>query len=329
MIETIISGSAKQLWNNAKNVCKRKRLETRISAAEATDRTNGNTAAMDAIRAEAGGWQHARNEHPDDVVHCVDIVMEDLLPKNVLARVKRWLRRDCCKPVTMGIRTYFHAIAEINLEIIPFLPPYNVDPMTKALTSDEIIDIALFGTPKSWQKEMDRQGFDPVTKTPHELRVFMEQIEASEEFDSKLKADTSSNGKKPTKKSKNGASKNKKSSGGDKYCTKHGKCNHTTEECRSLKNGDSKPAYKTNGSYNKNKSWNKKADDSKKEASNELNALIAAQVNTAVQKQMASLKKRKPDNEAFALDSDALKDFNYANIDMSDLKIDTDDKISV
>ena len=27
------------------------------------------------------------------------------------------------------------------------------------------MDILLFGTPKSWQKEMDRQGYDPLENT--------------------------------------------------------------------------------------------------------------------------------------------------------------------
>jgi len=37
---------------------------------------------------------------------------------------------------------------------------------TQCLSDDEIVDILLFGTPKSWQQEMDRQGFDPLMKTP-------------------------------------------------------------------------------------------------------------------------------------------------------------------
>ena len=28
-----------------------------------------------------------------------------------------------------------------------------------------IIDILIYGIPKSWQREMDRQGFDPCTTT--------------------------------------------------------------------------------------------------------------------------------------------------------------------
>jgi len=51
------------------------------------------------------------------------------------------------------------------------------------LSEDEIIDILLFGAPKSWQREMDRQGFDPLAVAPAETAAFMERIEMSEDFD--------------------------------------------------------------------------------------------------------------------------------------------------
>ena len=39
------------------------------------------------------------------------------------------------------------------------LPPFRE---ANKLAPDELIDILLFATPKSWQKEMERQGFDPM-----------------------------------------------------------------------------------------------------------------------------------------------------------------------
>jgi len=51
------------------------------------------------------------------------------------------------------------------------------------LTPDEIIDILLFGAPKSWQCKMDCQGFDSLDKTVTEVVEFMERIEMSEDFD--------------------------------------------------------------------------------------------------------------------------------------------------
>ena len=81
------------------------------------------------------------------------------MPRKVLAKVKRNLRRDMRKPMDMKVRPYFQALMRINTEELPSLPPFGND---QFLTEDEVLDILLFGTPRSWQQEMDRQGFDPV-----------------------------------------------------------------------------------------------------------------------------------------------------------------------
>jgi len=81
----------------------------------------------------------------------------------------------------MNIKSYYMNIAHINSEEIPKLPPKFDE--TQSLAEDEIVDILVYGTPKSWQKELDRQGFDPLGHTPMEIVAFMERIKASEEFD--------------------------------------------------------------------------------------------------------------------------------------------------
>jgi len=47
--------------------------------------------------------------------------------------------------------------------------------------------IQLCGTPKSWQREMDCQGFDPLTRTQTQAVAFMEWVETSAEFDQNKK----------------------------------------------------------------------------------------------------------------------------------------------
>ena len=60
------------------------------------------------------------------------------------------------------------------------LPPFRAD---QVLSNDKLLDILLYGTPTSWQREMDSQGFDPLLHTFNEVVDFMEQIEASEDFE--------------------------------------------------------------------------------------------------------------------------------------------------
>ena len=80
----------------------------------------------------------------------------------------------------MKVCTYLQHILSINLEELPSLPPFNPN---QSLSNDEIIEILLYGTPKSCQKEMSRQEFDPMSTTVQELVNFMERIEEAEGFD--------------------------------------------------------------------------------------------------------------------------------------------------
>jgi len=75
-------------------------------------------------------------------------------PQQILQCVKCYLRHEARKPIDMGIKTYLMHIIRINMQEIPWLPPnFNV---AQHLSDDEVVDILLFGTPKSWQREMDR-----------------------------------------------------------------------------------------------------------------------------------------------------------------------------
>jgi len=105
-------------------------------------------------------------------------VVKNLLPNKTLQRVKR---REARKPIDMGVKQHTMHVYRINTEEIARCPP--AFDATQCLTPNEIIDVLLFGTPKSWQCEMDRQGFDPLASTVTQAVEFMERIEMSEDFD--------------------------------------------------------------------------------------------------------------------------------------------------
>ena len=79
----------------------------------------------------------------------------------------------------MKVRAYVQHIRRINNEELPNLPPFAPD---QGLTTEELLDIILFGTPKAWQREMDRQGMDPMLNSLANVLNFMENIEAAEAF---------------------------------------------------------------------------------------------------------------------------------------------------
>ena len=211
------------------------------------------------------------------------------------------------------------------------------------LLADEMSDILLYATPKSWSREMDRQGWDPVIHTPSEIVEFMERIESTEDFDAgRAQSKIQSKGKKS---SGNGKSKSSGGASGTKYCLIHGTGNHSSDDChklqaeaKRLKSGNQKPSG-NQGGYG-NKTWSKKANDDRKKNQQELNALVKKNVkkelNAIGKKKMKELnavsKKRKSslsDDDSLdlaVLENASLKDFNCT--DMDNLQIDDLDEKS-
>ena len=163
---------------------------------------------------------------------------------------------------------------------------------------------------------------------------FLEQIEAAEEFD------TSPHDKTVAKKKGSSVSFKKKEndnsgSRNKKHCDEHGwNYTHTTAECKVINGGGKKP--KTSGYQKKpygNKSWNRnKSDESTGSSKKELAAFIKKTIKAGVQKELnATNKKRSKDDSDDDLDLNAfeenIEDFNYKEMD--DLKIDSDDEVSV
>ena len=136
---------------------------------------------------------------------CLDMIAK-AMPKKVLARVKRHMRRDVRKPADMTIRDFYQHIVRMNELEISALPPCA---LLQKFNTDELIDNILWGIPKSWQREMDRQGFDPyaVNATTNVTDVtllidFCEQIEAAEahDVDKQTQVNKKKEGNSPNKK---------------------------------------------------------------------------------------------------------------------------------
>ena len=151
---------------------------------------------------------------------------------------------------------------------------------------------------------MERQGFDPMQNNATVVMEFMERCEATEDFDAaSQKPKAKSKKKTPTKNDE------------EKDETK-------VEKKYKYKNG--------NGKY-KNKTWNRKAEEGEKKAKNDLAAFIKKEISKGVKKSLEGQKSKK--RKAIESDSDDdlkafdPKDFNYE--DMANLKIDSDDEVSI
>ena len=236
------------------------------------------------------------------------------------------------KPKTMKVHPYFQHLLRHNMEYLPNLPPFKPK---QGLPTDELLDVPLCGTPKSWQKEMERQGLDPVEKSNNEVVDFMEQIEATEDFDHDAKpaakktnngkGNNGNNGKKPNN--------HKKAPNGDKCCLLHGKGGNSTDECCALQEQTKRLKTKKDGnsskkSYSKQsgiKTWSLKAKDEETSTKADLAAFVKKEVKKGAQ---LYAKKRKSDKSSDDdLNAFDLKDFDYDQMD--NLKIDSEDEFSV
>ena len=274
---------------------------------------------------------------PELMRAAVRTVVTGCTPQKILQRVKRYMRREMRKPPDMKIRQYLVNLNRMNNEEIPNLPPYTVG---QQLTDDELVDILLYAVPKSWIKEMDRQGFDAVAKTPGQVVDFLEQIETAEDFDGDKQKQVvnNSNNKNKSKQQKQG-SDSKSKGDGSKYCMLHGKGNHSSEECRNMQAQVKR--MKTNGGEakstggSKNKTWSRKSEDNKKVTKKELNALLTKAVKKAAQKEVNALtKKRKSDDSDSEEEMHAIErkvdDMDLNDFSVEDLKrVLDDDEISV
>ena len=339
LVSTMLTATPLSVFKHSLTSQRDARFQQRIDDELAPDQ-------KDAVRAQ--GVEHADNLQFAHIDLALKHVLTTLMPRKVLARVKRHLRRNCRKPNHMKIREYVQNLSRINNDEIPMLPPFG---NSQNLNADEILDIILFGTPKSWQREMDRQGFDPIENDIDQVVSFMENVETAEEFDTD-KGTQKNTGKKVDNKKKtskpngggsgasngNGNNHNK----GTKYCIVHGQCSHTTSECRTIQN-ESKKAKTGNGNgngggkqqgssdnnkKNGNKTWSRKAEEAKKEAQNDMAAFVQKEVAKSYMKMVKAHKKRKcDDSDDDSLAAFDIADFNYE--DMENLNIDDDDKTEV
>ncbi len=323
ILKELLRGTSLTQFETAIDSHARMNREATAIVAEETSAANGDD---DAAQAAAGlaVRQSALSTHYDNnsILAGYDAVVHHVAPSKVLTKIKRDLRRHTRKPRDMKVREFLIRLLHINREEIPYLPTYDGRAPTP-LQDDEVIDIIINAVPKSWMREMDRQGNDPDVMSPGAFVKALENIETAEE---NLPDDNAAKGNGKSKKlAKTG------NGGGQKYCALHGKGSHTTDECKSMQAQVKKMKssnYKSDGNKKPygNKTWTKKAEDSKYKSKKELNAMtkklkkLTKEVNS-----LTADKKRKADDsssdeaELHAIEQE-LNALDMNGFDIDDLK---------
>jgi hypothetical protein len=311
---TLMKDNALTLYNTKATELATQRREELAALQDAADANGGGNA----IRAEP--WQ----QHVT-----IEIVRESLkemaarcMPKKVLYRSKDYVRTKCRKPRDMKVRVYHQHLTRINTDELPNLPPFGSN---QGFTNDELLHILMTGTPNSWKKEMEKQGFDPMNHVDeiHKVVDFMERIESSEDFEEKAtkpKAKDNGNDKKKSRTQKSNDSKY--------FCMFHGNNNtHSTDECHLVKKLVSQSKTSNDSSSRKKVEWSDQASDNRKKSRKELAAFVKKEIAKGVQKTLASKKRKTDDLDLNALEAE-LSDFNYEDMDNLSLNSKDEDDLS-
>ena len=319
VVNSILHSTAKNSYEAGRDTARQEVYEAALQAALDVLPENSTNNARNAARNNV--------DQPRLTVAMVEAglkkIIEDAAPYRVLSQVKRFLRRLCRKPADMKIKEFVNHFTRINQEELPRLPPFQEN---QSLAMDEVLEIMQYAIPNSWNKEMRRQGFDPLQNSLKKFIDFCERQEESEGFHDTNTKNSSSKKKKDSRGHRSDSKDN--SNGKKKYCKVHGENDtHTTNECKTLDG-----MISNNGNKSSNKTW-KRNDYGSKNSTNDSKKEMAALMRKFVRKEVHSLykggKKRKQEAHAVDKDDDSyLKEFDDIDMDNIDLSQFDDDSVA-
>ena len=253
-------------------------------------------------------------------VEHLKLIMADLtahvFPSKSYVIQKRYMKKFIKKPRNMKIRALVSRIQELN-NYLPSFPQAVAGTNPTKLPEDEIKEIVYNALPSSWQVAMTTQGFDYPSENIKEIIGFCERYEILEEepipkkkkSSKKESSKSSSKSKKRKVRFESSSEDSSEDSDADyKYCKYHGKCNHTTEQCKDIKRliTDDK-RRKRKGRYNEKRDRDR---EYKKRRSS--NYVKKSEINVLATKKLKKyLKKRKDEKQMQELR-------NFENIKLSD-----------
>jgi hypothetical protein len=153
-------------------------------------------------------------------------LISHVLTRRALQTQKRYMCRFLQKKRDMTVREFITRLVEINKYLELFPPGFETG---QKLPVDEIMDIAEFGVPGSWQRQMILHDFDPVTSTPSAFIEFCERVECAEDDKTKKAAGETEN---PNRKPCHKCKRLEESETPVKYCQLHKSYGHFTDECK-------------------------------------------------------------------------------------------------
>ena len=188
---------------------------------------------------------------------------------------------------------------------------------SEKIGEDELKDILDFGNPRSWQKQMILQGFDPIEKSMKEFTDFCEHLERTQELEPN-QPDVQVAGRKSKKAKLQHNSNNNKSSNEKFYCAVHGKnSTHSMAKCKAIQS-----AKKTVDDCEKEIS---KKETNKKYSKSELNNLAKAHAKRMIKSIAAKKKKEESSDDEDLYNFDKHVKLEHVDPEVNDIETDFSD----
>ena len=268
-------------------------------------------------------FNRAATQHGTETVAHFEDTLKSLkahvFPRKALANQKRYMRRFLRKPRDLSVREFTTRLVEIN-EMLNEFPPGAND---QKLPDDELMDIAEYAVPATWQRTMLMHNFDPTIHSPQDFIEFCERIEFAEGTENKeAKPQTDSRNRKDgllrAKSSERGENANgnrKRRSESTKWCALHEVDSHNTGECKVLLN----QAKRMRGTWEAYKSGNKnKKSENDQKGKKEEKQAYNAELKKIVRNQLKEMLSTEKSNEESVHDNEHFNLEDFKNIDLSD-----------
>ena len=172
LLDTILEAAPRFLCRNNSRMYANGNKVQRAQAADPTP------ASIECVNSMAEPIKSPENTSAEVVELVINDIIESMMPRHALQRVKRYVARECIKPPDWSVRHYYQRLSYMNAVELPLLQPFGGP--GHSFSEAELKEILLVATPPEWQREMDRMGFDPTISTNAQILNFMENLEAVE-----------------------------------------------------------------------------------------------------------------------------------------------------